>query len=154
MIAHRSQVESRLNRTQLFTGFIPCIPLPKQSVKMGNGHGYVPKRIKDYCDFLRGWWKQHYDVQVHSGPIELEIVFCFPYRKQDFPYNRQVDFIFNMSRVDVENLCKPLLDSMHSIVFKDDKQVVMLNVAKIRQVISGIAIQVNEISQKIVKEAC
>lgn len=149
------QLEIELIRTTHFCGFIPCVPIPKQSVQLGRGtsgvfRGYVPKRIKDYCTFLACWWKQNYKKRIQVGPIELKVVYCFPYKEADYPFNTRVKFILNMNRVDVENLTKPLCDSMHNIVFKDDKQVVLLHVLKIRNKVPGIAVQINLLNQKII----
>ncbi len=150
MIIQYNQLDVGVVRTSHFMDFIPCIPIPKQSVKMGKGHGYVPKRIKEYCTFLEKWWDNNYEKGVQGGPIELEIIFCFPFKKSDYPYCNKVNFILDMTRRDLDNLIKPVKDSMQNRVVRNDSGIVLERACKIRQKVPGIVIQVNLLNQKII----
>jgi crossover junction endodeoxyribonuclease RusA len=94
------------------------IPRPKQSFKMGNGHGYTPARVKAWQDAV-GWAAKEtmrvFKLKPYSCDVLVELDFLLPDRRKR----------------DLDNLSKAVLDSMNKIVWKDDNQVVDLRIQKI-----------------------
>lgn len=92
---------------------VPGIPVPKQSFRAANGHGYTPARVKAWQTAV-GWGARIAmgDREMLTGDLVVTLRFVVPDRR----------------RRDCENLSKPVLDGCNSIVFADDSQVCELHV--------------------------
>ena len=91
-------------------------PVPKQSFRYANGHGYQPERVTAWESAVAWAAAQAMTGRAPlTGPLRVELAFHLPSRR----------------RVDCENLCKPILDSCRiGGVFEDDSQVIDLHVTK------------------------
>jgi len=105
-------------------------PQAKQSVRIGRGGAYTdPKKkkyIRDLCEKFEDSMPNEVTI---SGLVRVRIVFCFP-----FPLAAKPPFTWTYldKKTDLDNLCKPTLDSLKEILLNDDSQVVELQCRKIR----------------------
>jgi len=123
-------------------------PLPKQSTRFAKGHSYTPKKLQEYTAFLQGWWTKTYDKPALTGPLRIQLCYCFPYIKDDDHLRKQLANILHVKKVDVDNLGKNITDSMEGYIFKNDKQICFLECCKVRRVQEGIGIQVYSVLQE------
>ena len=90
-------------------------PRPKQSFRMGNGHGYQPERVKAWQSAVA--WEARAAMQGRGpliGDLAVTLDFYLPDRR----------------RRDLDNLSKGTLDSCNGIVWDDDQQITTLLVNK------------------------
>lgn len=90
--------------------------VPKQSFRVGNGHGFQSPRVTAWHDTVA--WAARAALTGSAplaGPVKVTLDFYLTTRR----------------RVDCDNLSKGMLDPMtHAGVFNDDSQVVDLHVRK------------------------
>lgn len=125
---------------KVFSSFIPYGPIPKQSVRFGNGRGYIPKRIQQYADNMKAWWNSQYTGEVLNVPLKVELCFHLPFRVVDKYMEDNFECMLVRDSGDVDNLTKPIFDSMQGIVFHNDSQVCFLQCCKIRHKLKGTSV--------------
>ena len=143
-----NEVLKHLKISEVFKGFIPIKPKPKQSFTMGLSGGYTPTATKNYVKALQKWWKTNWRRDFLVGTIYLQCCFCVKFRQADSYAAERVPLVLNMTQVDLDNLQKPLQDAMQGIVMRKDEQVCVLNSCKIRCAYEGIGIQVSTMQQE------
>jgi crossover junction endodeoxyribonuclease RusA len=90
--------------------------VPKQSFRVGNGHGFTSPRVKAWHDTV-AWAavEAMTGIPPLQGPVKVTLDFYLTHRR----------------RADVDNYSKGILDPMtHAGVFCDDSQVIDLHVRK------------------------
>lgn len=95
---------------------VPGQPVAKQSTRFdGQGRAHTPQRVKDWQETV-AWYARIAmgGREPLSGPVGMRIVFILK----------------NHKRVDLDNLCKAINDSLNGIVFQDDNQVFSLHLMK------------------------
>ncbi len=135
------------NICNVFQGFIPIKPKPKQSFAMGKHGGFTPDVTKKYVQSLKKWWLQHWQCGLIEGTIYLKCCFCVKFRQTDAYAAEKVPLLLNMTQVDLDNLQKPLQDAMQGVVMRKDEQVCVLNSCKIRCNYVGTGVQIFTIRQ-------
>ena len=97
-------------------------PKAHQSTRFARGRCFKPAEVVAYQNAIgiscRLAMAKH-KVKITEDPLKCEIVFTFKGKKE-----------FHTSRPDVDNLVKPVFDSMNGILYKDDSQIVELKVRK------------------------
>ena len=93
------------------TFFVPGTPRPKARPRVVNGHAYTPQRTREWEQLVRA----HYHGPLYEGPVGVTMVFLMPTRR----------------RVDIDNLCKAVLDSLNGKAYHDDGQIVALGARKV-----------------------
>ena len=90
-------------------------PIPKQSFRKGKNN-YTPKRITDWQEIV-GWKAKEAmsGRDIFVGNLKVQIYF----RRKD------------KRRVDLDNLCKAVLDACNGIVWEDDNQIIELHLFKL-----------------------
>ena len=125
-----------------FDCFVPCTPVPKQSVQMGSGTFFTPPRQARYVKFLKKKFKEEYGVRpLFSGNISVKIVYVFPFRKQDRGLE-SLGWIPHVQIPDFDNLTKPVLDSLRGSVVQDDRIVFHSEILKVRAKKPGVFVSV------------
>ena len=102
-----------------------------------NGHTYTDEKTRSYENDLSRLISLAYKKEPTQRPLEVNAMFAMvrpKSSKRPFP----------TVSPDLDNLAKSLLDAMNGIVFCDDKQVVIMNIAKIYDDESYIDIEVSE----------
>ena len=101
--------------------FVPGHPVPKQSfVYDGKGRGgHTKPEAKAWQDMVRVRCRESMNMcipafEMMTGPVSLQLGFVLPDRR----------------RRDLDNLSKAVADSMNGILYKDDCQIVKLEITK------------------------
>lgn len=126
--------------------FIEVKPQAKQSTRFSRGRAYTPAKKVQYIKEIQSQVSNQFNTEKFSGTIRLSVAYSFPWRKKDSKLQKKVTWAFMNSRPDVDNLFKPLADSLESICFNDDKEIVEIRVKKIRSDHTYIAVRIEEIS--------
>lgn len=106
-------------------------PTPKQSFRMGNGHGYLPAKVQSYIEIVTQQTISQLpdDFEIIRCPMTMEIEHWFPYtgeakrliKKNKWSGDGGNPKIIKSSRPDVtDNLNKGIIDAMQGWVFVDD----------------------------------
>ena len=113
---------------------VPGEPKAKARPRMTTtGIAYTPKKTVEY----ENWVKQCYLIEQKGkkleGQIKAEIAAYFTIPKSTSKKNKErmlQHFIFPTKKPDTDNVAKIILDSLNSIAYDDDKQVIDLRVLK------------------------
>ena len=120
-------------------------PKPKQSTTFGNGHAYTPQKVKDYVEQLNNQLHHNWsDYTPFENSVKLLVVFSFPFLKKETVER------FKTTRPDVDNLMKPVQDSLKKLL-KDDNQIVYPEVVKIHSENEFVFVKLIEIDYKGIK---
>jgi Holliday junction resolvase RusA-like endonuclease len=100
----------------------------KQFVSM-----YTPKKTATFENSACLHFCQQYNGAPIDGPVQVEIRAFFPIL-QSWPkwkkYNATVTDVPKITKPDVDNLAKSVIDGLNTVAFKDDAQVYKLIVEK------------------------
>ena len=127
------------------------VPVPKGRPRMTKtGHTYTPKETKDYEDLVK--WSFIQQVGIYENPPEepvmVKMVFRMPIPKS---YSlRKLAKIRSQKmacpkRPDIDNLAKIVLDALNGLAYKDDNQIVQMELSKVYSDKPGTTICINEI---------
>lgn len=118
--------------------FIPIDPVPKARPRFTRrGHVYTPGHTRQYEDIVR--WKCKDLIQQNKMlyDMALNITIKFFLRKPE-----SVKRYYPSVRPDIDNYVKAILDAMNGVVYKDDGQIVKLDVSKAYSDCPGVEILV------------
>lgn len=111
-------------------------PVPKKRARTFNNHGKIV--TWDSQDKLKEGYKwqirSQYREEPIQGPVRMDVVFMMPIPKSTSKVKQRAMMngtYYHMSRPDVDNLQKFILDVLNEIVIKDDGQVVEIHAKKI-----------------------
>ena len=93
--------------------FVSGVPVPKQSFRMGKGHGYTDPRVAAWAAAVQSEAMRYIQNKI-PGNVFVKMNFYMP----------------NNRRVDLDNLSKNVLDSVKDICFEDDCMVTKLLLTK------------------------
>lgn len=128
--------------------FIPWVVKPKQSFRMGKGgRGFpVPKASRN-ADALTVLAAQYRPDKPLEGPLQLDIVLRYPWRKSEKKRNIALGELAKDTRPDWDNLAKQVCDVLESGgFFLDDAQIADARVRKVwRDGPSGVEIRIREV---------
>ena len=118
---------------------VPMVPIGKGRPKFSTFGGHIraitPSKTRNAEGTIRLFSEQVMAGRdLFEGPVSLEIVAVFPVPASYSNKKRQACLmgdIFPTKKPDIDNIAKLVLDSMNSVVFHDDVQVVKLNLRKI-----------------------
>lgn len=119
-----------------FTCWISGKPVPKKRVRFGKA-AYTPKSQRAAEDrFKKKAWKfveeQGWIGHPWEGPVSMRVYFL---------YNKPKDY--NMAG-DIDNLLKTVMDGLQPLLFKDDRQVTLIDrIVKARHSKQGTFVVVN-----------
>ncbi len=126
-------------------------PVGKARPRMNTrtGQAYTPTKTKLYEYALRQWFIREYpNFRPIESRVKVEIVAYFSIpkstsKKKEAEMMR--NFISPTKKPDIDNITKIVLDAMNKFAFKDDTQVVILQVEKKYSDIPKIYVKVEEI---------
>jgi len=116
----------------------------KQSVSFGRGHAFTSSKKRKYVKELEENIKKNYKKSKMNGDIRVTILYSFPWTKDTIFYST-MHWVLMGKEPDVDNLYKPIADSMQGTCFTKDSEVCELRVRKIRSNFYGIAIMLEQI---------
>ncbi len=111
--------------------------LPKQgdrsTVRRGRIRHYTPSKVAGNAQGLAFLLGPHVPQKPWTGPVSVEIIAGFPFRKKESLIARECGWDWKDTKPDADNLAKQVLDVLQGCgFFKDDSQVVRLVVTKVR----------------------
>lgn len=111
-------------------------PVPKKRARTFNNHGKIV--TWDSQDKLKEGYKwqirSQYREEPLMGPVIVDVIFMMPIPKSTSKIKQRAMIngtFHHVSRPDVDNLQKFILDVLNEIVLKDDGQVVEIHAKKI-----------------------
>lgn len=112
-------------------------PKPNQSGRIGRGRFYKDPKVALYEYAIRRDFKKN---QINkgidlTGALSCDIVCSF----------KSNDYCFNISRPDVDNLQKPILDSLKNEVIGDDSNIARITLAKIKIPMEFVAVRLSKL---------
>jgi Holliday junction resolvase RusA-like endonuclease len=120
-------------------------PLPKGRARFGaHGNVYTPASTRAYEQSI-GWTAKHSmrGQQPFIGPVKIDILFELPVPKSWLKPRRGLAVQhqqYAISKPDIDNLVKAVLDGINKVVVNDDCQIVQLIAKKIFSAIPCITI--------------
>ena len=106
---------------------------PKFSRKGGFIQVYDPAKCRDYKDHVRKLAMQQYKGKPIEGPVAVKIL-VHRYTPQSFGKTKIAMALAGALRPttkpDLDNLCKGIVDALKGIVWRDDAQIVKLEIEK------------------------
>lgn len=126
---------------------------PRACMRGGYAHIYTPKETINYENLIKLTWQEKYPHEMMEGALYVSIIASFGLSKSDYKKNgeltkegnRKVQGIVRPTKKpDVDNLAK-VIDGLNGIAFKDDSQVVALNVVKVYSTQPSLYIEIMEI---------
>lgn len=118
-------------------------PQPKERARTTTGHAYTPKRTASAEKLLQQVYHMCYTESARiqkPTPIAVRIAFIVPKPKK-IPKDR----IYPVTRPDLDNCTKLVLDSLNKHAYDDDDQVVGLFASKQYGDKPKVVIQINEV---------
>lgn len=126
-------------------------PVGKARPRMNTrtGQAYTPTKTKLYEYALRQWFIREYpNFSPIESRVKVEIIAYFSIPKSTSKKKEaemMKNFISPTKKPDIDNITKIVLDAMNKFAFKDDTQVVILQVEKKYSDIPKIYVKVEEI---------
>jgi len=124
--------------------FIPHEVKPKQSMRMANGVSYTPAKIKNNAKALQALLLPHRPKVPLSGPLRLDLLFQFPWRKSEPKKNRTRAWPKD-TKPDFDNLCKQFCDVLQSMgFFWNDSQIADVRIRKVWTDSPGVQVMIEQ----------
>lgn len=114
---------------------VPGRPQPKQRPRICQGHTYTPKETAEYEERVLLAAKKA--KVIPQSPIEqtikVQLLFYMPipksWKKQKQEAAKE-GAIYPISRPDVDNLAKSILDACNNVIYTDDSIIADLTISK------------------------
>ena len=127
--------------------FIPVNPVPKGRPRFTRtGHSYTPQKTQEFektvCTYYSDNCGEYFD-----GAIKVYLRFYMPIpkgvskKKHLLMVHKEIKHI---SKPDLDNLAKSVLDSVNGIAYKDDSQITVLHIEKAYGEEPGIELKIIE----------
>lgn len=127
----RSNLDNLWNIKQSYEFLLDVQPQVKQSTQFGSFRAFTPAKKRQYQALVSRLLEDQFSGEKLCGPIKVTAVFSFPFRIEDRLY-KQLGWMPMVEMKDIDNLLKPALDALSTIVYHDDCTVVDLHAVKIR----------------------
>ena len=122
--------------------FAQLRPKPKQSVAFGKGRAFTPTKTRHYVEDLKNQLNQNWSANdTFTGPVKVQVIFSYEFLKKERVKK------FKITRPDVDNLMKPVQDSLQRVLV-DDSQIALLEVMKIHSENHFIFVKIFEINYR------
>lgn len=113
-----------------------------------TGKAYTPTNTKNYEYFLRQWFiRKYHNFKPIDGRVKVSIIAYFEVPKSTSK-KKEAEMLSNSisptKKPDIDNIVKIVLDGMNKFAFKDDTQVIKLEVEKKYAETPRISIKIEE----------
>ena len=105
--------------------FIPGVPVPKGRPRLSRHGVYTPRKTKNWESYVYMVAKQHKPKELITSSIYIKLDFYMPW-----PKSKKFKVIKHVSRPDLDNLEKAVLDALEGVMFKNDSQIWMKDSTK------------------------
>jgi Holliday junction resolvase RusA-like endonuclease len=111
---------------------VPGTPIPLQRHRTGKGRTYLPARSKAYRELVQAAWMQAGRPCLGDAPLVMSMRFHIERPRSHFGTGRNANTlkpkaITTIPPGDIDNYCKATLDSLSTLAYTDDRQVVCLS---------------------------
>jgi Holliday junction resolvase RusA-like endonuclease len=107
---------------------IPALAIPKGRARVGRHGMYTPKKTTSFEAELRWHWTQSKHQMIPQAPTFVIIQCYFPYPKS--LAKKKLRPVHPITKPDLDNVLKAIMDSMNGFAWKDDNQVCSVTMAK------------------------
>ena len=112
---------------------IPGEPKGKGRPRLGKGFAYTPKDTVNYENWVKTCFLNQ-EGKMLEGELKAEII-CYYSIPKSASKNKaeqmRKGIVRPIKRPDIDNIAKIILDSLNGMAYKDDSQVVELNIKKL-----------------------
>lgn len=99
---------------------------------MRNGHTYTPEPTRNYEELVRLKFREKYkDAPIEDAVRVSIMVWMMPAKSLSKKKKAELMMQSPMLKPDVDNIAKIVLDALNGLAWKDDKQVVYLDIEKL-----------------------
>ena len=116
-----------MKKTKFYSQIIHMRPKSKDRPRMSKaGHAYTTKATREYEKAFAAEYKGPYFAEE---PLRVKLVFNI---HRTVVVIEPIENLFTKSelRGDIDNYAKSVLDALNGVAFKDDKQVIILELEK------------------------
>lgn len=105
---------------------IPCLVVPKGRPRFTKaGHAYTPEKTRTFETLIKFHWKRFNLAMLPKCPTSVEMI-CFIPR----PKSVSKKVLIPITKPDLDNAAKAVLDALNGVAWEDDNQVSDLRVMK------------------------
>lgn len=127
---------------------VPC-QRPRATVINGMAHIYEPKKTKDFEKKVGEYYRQATGGYRFSDDAALLVSIIFSFKPPISTSKKKAEQMIQgeisyTKKPDLDNLAKAILDGLNGIAFKDDSQIVRLNLSKEYGREDGIWVSIRE----------
>ena len=126
------------------TIYIPGDPVGKERPRVANGHAYTPSKTKEYEERVAWAYKQA-GGQMIEGAVQLTVIILKAIPKSTSKVKRGQMLngdILPTQIPDIDNVLKSLMDGLQGVAFKNDSQVVYVEMSRFYDDQSGVFMEV------------
>ena len=129
-----------MNSVMEYRFFVDGLPIAKGRPRFARcgsfTRTYTPKKTEVWEKVISWKAKEHSPVIMPTGAMAMDLKFHF---KKPKSASKRINHVV---RPDVDNLAKCVLDALNERFYKDDSQIVNLNVSKQYSEIEGVEIKI------------
>lgn len=112
---------------------IPFTPVAKGRPRMTRqGRAYTPAKTRLAENAIKAYLMS-LGVEPREGPLDVSVFAILPIT-QSWPQKKKADALAGLisptSKPDLDNICKLVLDAANEILWRDDSQIVKLDLCK------------------------
>jgi Holliday junction resolvase RusA-like endonuclease len=105
---------------------LPVLAVAKARAKRGaHGQAYIPKKTKSFEAELRWHWQSSKNQMIPLTPTLLKVCCLLPR-----PKSVKKTTLFPVTRPDLDNYAKAIMDGLNGFAWKDDAQISELHISK------------------------
>lgn len=131
---------------------VPGKAQAKERPRLGRYGTYTPSKTKNYENWIRTLFIQNYPLMKPlESPLKVSIVLnvdiptSISKKKQE---EMRKGLILPTKKPDVDNVAKSILDALNKIAYRDDKQIISLEIKKQYADITNAEIEIEELEDK------
>lgn len=121
---------------------------PRASTANGYVKMYDPKKSREFKQYVRLVASQHRPKELLTGPLKMKVKVFKPTLKsfsQKKKAAAEKGEIRPITKPDVDNYIKSVFDGLNQVIWKDDSQVVDLQVSKFYSESPRIEVEIQEL---------
>ncbi|MGY0433647.1 RusA family crossover junction endodeoxyribonuclease [Bacillus rugosus] len=124
---------------------------PRGSIRNGKVHMRDPAKSKYFKQYVALVASQHRPETIITGPVSMDVKVYRPMPKSVSNSKKKKEKAENgllrpTTKPDVDNYVKGVKDALNHLIYKDDSQVVDLNVSKFYSEEPRVEIKIKEVS--------
>ena len=122
---------------------IPSKPVGKQRPRKGKHGFYTPSKTVEFEELTKLRYLEEYDIDLYEYAIRIKItVITRP--PDSYSINKKKKMLDqpNLTKPDLDNIAKSILDSLNKVAYKDDNQVYDLHITKKYGGVDNIVVEI------------